>query len=119
MAIGAGIGRGAGWLTGGRIAAAAGAAAVAAGTGVLREATNPAGPYGGMQEAVLGDRDAIRYSTKAALRTAFDSGNQHDIAGDLDYYYGQPINPVGMRSSGARGPVSGDTVLGLYNLRRG
>lgn len=121
MAIPGSIGRGVGWLAQRPMGMAAlgGAAVVAAGAGVAREVTNPDGPYGDIQEAAFGDRNAIRYSMKAGLLTAFDRDNRHDIAGDMDYYYGQPVNPSGMRSSGGRAPISGDTVLGLYNLRRG
>ena len=94
-----------------------GAAVAGAGSAIMdRE-----GPYAGLQEEMFGDRDAIRYSMQAGLKTAFDRGNRHDIEGPGDYYYGRPVDVPAIarrRGSGASTPVSGDTVFGMWNLRR-
>lgn len=102
---------------GGATAVMGGVAALGVGSAVLdRE-----GPYAEMQEVAFGDRDAIRYSMKAGLNTAFDGSDKWDIQGTGDRYYGRPVDVPGMhkrRSSGSGTPVSGDVVFGLYNLRR-
>jgi len=123
------VGRGAGQsatapgraLLGGRrggMFALGGTAAVA---GMATEVTDPEGPYGEFQEEIFGDRDAIRHSMRASLKTAFDNSDQHDIQGTNDFYYGRPVNVPGMerrRSSGSMTPVPGSVVFGMYNTRR-
>lgn len=95
-----------------------GAAVLGAGSAIMdRE-----GRYGDLQEQAFGDRDAIRYSMKAGLKTAFDPSTQYDRQGPMDYYYGRPVDPSAIfsrRSSGSTTPVSGDTVFGMFNLRKG
>lgn len=79
------------------------------------------GPYGDLQEEVMGDRDAVRYMMQAGIRTAFSRDQRHNMPGPMEYYYGRPVNVSAMnerRSSGITNPVSGDVVFGMYNLRR-
>jgi hypothetical protein len=113
------VGKAAGWI-GGRTLNARGVGVGIVGTaavaGGMSEIARSEGPMGDIAEYAMGDREAIRYSMKAGLVSAFN--DDLDVEGPMDYYYGRPVNPNNV-SIGRTTPVSGDIVLGSYNLRRG
>jgi len=112
MAIGAG--RAAGWLGRSAVQPLA-VAAIGGGAlyGMSSAILDRNGPYAPLQEFVSGDPEMIRSSLKAGLHHAVTPDN--DVLGRGDYYYGQQVSPRARSTE----PVSGNVVLGAYNLRRG
>jgi hypothetical protein len=72
---------------------------------------NDVGPRA--QEALLGDREAIRAGVISATSGAINPSD--NLYGRNDYYYGQNVST----SSGRTMPVHGDQVFAMWNARRG
>lgn len=104
------------WLKGGIIG---GAAVGGAGSAIL----DPEGPYTDIQRDLYGDPSAFRMAIRGAVKTSI-GGSRGDISGPARSYYGQPVDIPGMADrrpttpSGRTTPVPGETVFGMYGMRR-
>lgn len=91
-----------------------GAVGTAGAIGAGKALINEDGPMGDVQESLYGSRQAYRGVMQGSIATSMNR-NEDSIGGGGDYYYGRYVDT----SSGSNTPVSGDMILGMYNLRRG
>lgn len=70
------------------------------------------GPFPAIQEQMFGSRNALKATIKAGALNAISP--QVENRGFEDYYYGQAVSTSRRRSR----TVPGETVFGMYNMRR-
>lgn len=97
-------------------AAFAGLMGMSAAAGLASAVTDSNNGFGDFQEAIWGDRNAIRYSARAAVVDSFTDNPSRDVLNiPLHSYYGTPFNS---RAARRRPPtVDGSMVFGQFNMR--
>ena len=88
--------------------------------GAASEMVDPNSQWGGVSESFTGRRDFARFGLKARAMNSLTGGYQSP-GGSAGYYYGRPVDHSYMSSAGGRNRLSevpGESVWGLYNMRR-